>query len=95
MNVCDEHISIDREMRDRRQWDTVFVLFHLFLKSHISCIQKRGYLVDEDLELRVVSADSDVYVIAALPRVALSLFLAPLSLRERVEHELKTKLMKS
>ena len=74
VDVGDEDVSVDGEVADGGERDAVFVFLDFFL-------------VGEDLELVVVSADSEVDVISLLPWVGLSLFLSPLVLGEGVEDE--------
>lgn len=75
VDVRDQDISIDGEVSDRRQRHAVLVLLQFLL-------------IAEDLELAVVSTNSDVDIVTLLPRVRLSLFLAPFSLREGVADDL-------
>lgn len=74
VDVRDEDISVDGEVADGGEGNTVFVFLDFFL-------------IGEDLELVVVSTDSEVDVISLLPWVGFSLFLSPFVLGEGVEDE--------
>lgn len=93
MDVCYENVSIDREMSDGRQWDTVLIFFYFFLKISNS-LSKIDYLVTENLKFAVMRTNSNINVITTFPRVALSFFFAPLSFAKGVKHKLKNKYTK-
>lgn len=76
MDVIQIKISIHAQMRDRVQRNTVLVVLELFL-------------VNNDLEAVIVSADTDVEAVALLDRVRLALFFAPFAVVERVQDDLE------
>ncbi|GMR37740.1 hypothetical protein PMAYCL1PPCAC_07935, partial [Pristionchus mayeri] len=75
VDVVQVEISIDGEMRDGGERETVLEVAELLLVNH-------------DLESVVVGADADVEGVSLLEGVRLALFLAPLSVVEGVHDDL-------
>lgn len=76
MNGVQVKVAIDGHVRDAGQGQAVLEFLELLL-------------VAEDDELVIVGADADVEGLSLLEGVALAVFLAPLAVGERVQHDLQ------